>query len=110
MPNLVYLFSCSSITCLILSALAIGGEAQPFVAGYDRFFAKNREQEEVAGQLLLTELSCTACHQADELLAPMGGPELKGVSSRLDPNWIRITFVEAKLSESRNETTQALPV
>ena len=88
MPNLVYLFPCSSITCLILSALAIGGETEPFVAGYDRFFARNREHEEVAGLLLLTELSCTACHQADKLLAPKGGPDLKGVGSRLDPNWI----------------------
>ena len=89
MPDLVCLFSYSSITCLILSALAFGSETEPFVAGYDRFFAKNREHEDVTGQLLLTELSCTACHQADKQLAPKGGPELKGVSSRLEPKWIR---------------------
>ncbi len=89
MLHLVYLYSCSSITCLILSALAIGNETEPFVAGYDRFFANDREQQEVVGQLLLTELSCTACHQAGKRLAPKGGPELKGVSSRLEPDWIR---------------------
>ncbi|HUP77464.1 MAG TPA: cytochrome c [Pirellula sp.] len=74
---------------MILSALAIGSETEPFVAGYDRFFANDREQPEVAGQLLMTELSCTACHPADKKLAPKGGPELKGVSSRLEPDWVR---------------------
>ena len=73
----------------MLGVSAWADETEPFVAGYDRFYSKSGEPDAIAGQLLLTELNCTACHQADKRLLPKGGPELKGAGSRLQPNWIR---------------------
>ncbi len=90
MRGLICRFSCSAmIGIFYLHSLALAGESEPFVAGYDRFYSKNNAPDQMAGQLLLTELSCTACHQADKQLSPKGGPELRGVLSRLEPSWIR---------------------
>ena len=89
MRNLSWLTLTSMIVCVMFGVSALAGETEPFVAGYDRFYSKSNEPDEFAGQLLLTELNCTACHQADKRLSPKGGPELKGAGSRLQPNWIR---------------------
>lgn len=44
----------------------------------------------MGGQLLLSELSCTACHQTESsTLQPKGGPQLNGVGNRLQRAWIR---------------------
>ncbi len=89
MRNVNWLTLTSMIVCLMFGVSACAGETEPFVAGYDRFYSKSNEPHEFGGQLLLTELNCTACHQADKRLLPKGGPELKGAGSRLQPNWIR---------------------
>ncbi len=68
------------------------GEPQttPFVAGFERF-ARHQESETVeAGRLLLSELSCTACHSTkDDQLRPKRGPRLNGAGNRLRPEWIK---------------------
>jgi cytochrome c2 len=65
-------------------------EPPPFVAGFDRFGRHDEIDAATAGRLLLTELSCTACHAADDsTLAPKAGPRLDGVADRLDADWIR---------------------
>ena len=89
MRNVNWLTLTSMIVCLMFGFSAWAGETEPFVAGYDRFYSKSSQPDEFGGQLLLTELNCTACHQADKRLLPTGGPELKGAGSRLQPNWIR---------------------
>jgi cytochrome c2 len=62
----------------------------PFVAGFDRFGRHGEIDAASAGRLLLTELSCTACHAADEqTLAPKSGPRLDGVADRIDELWLR---------------------
>jgi cytochrome c2 len=60
----------------------------PFVAGFDRFY---RESAAAAGgRLLLSELSCTACHAtADAGLQPKRGPNLSGAGRRFQDNWLR---------------------
>lgn len=64
-------------------------EAAPFVSGFDRF-ARHREIEpQVGGKLLLSELSCTACHPTDQAeLKPKGGPRLTGLGNRLQQQWL----------------------
>ncbi len=89
MRDLRWLTITSMIVCVLLGVSAWADETEPFVAGYDRFYFKSNDHDEFGGLLLLTELNCTACHQADKRLLPKGGPELKGVGSRLQPNWIR---------------------
>jgi mono/diheme cytochrome c family protein len=62
---------------------------QPFIASYERFYATKDEADELAGQVLLTELNCTACHLFDENLRPKGGPIVQGSGNRLSRDWIR---------------------
>ncbi len=64
--------------------------APPFVSGFDRF-ARHAEIDAVtAGRLLITELSCAACHRTDDaLLSPKRGPILDGTGSQIKAEWIR---------------------
>ena len=59
--------------------------AEPFVSGFDRF----AEHSAQAGRVLLTELSCTACHAGPKTLAPKRGPVLEGASKRYRHAWLR---------------------
>ena len=62
----------------------------PFVSGFDRFARHGELEPQVGGNLLISELSCAACHptsQAD--LQPKRGPRLDGVVNRLQPSWVK---------------------
>ena len=61
-----------------------------FVIGVDRFYQQAESGSPTGGMLLLTELSCTACHTSptDELV-PKRGPKLDAAGRRLQPEWIR---------------------
>ena len=62
----------------------------PFVSGFDRFGRHADIDNVTAGRLLITELSCTACHTSSHvMLIPKRGPVLDGVGSRLKSGWIR---------------------
>lgn len=44
----------------------------------------------MGGQLLISELSCTACHATDSLtLMPKRGPRLTGTGNRVRADWVR---------------------
>ncbi len=62
----------------------------PFVVGFERF-ARHGDMSPVdAGELLISELSCTACHASrDPSLAPKRGPRLSGAGNRLRAEWIK---------------------
>jgi len=83
--------------CLLLTVMLLFGKtaeadgaAAPFVAGYDRFARHGDVAPRIGGELLLTELNCTACHASDqERLAPKRGPKLDGVGNRLQRTWLR---------------------
>ena len=74
----------SLMTCSICGFAHAQAEAVPFVAGFERF-ARHQEIDKVtAGRLLLTELSCTACHTSNsDDLKPKLGPQLDGAGNRL---------------------------
>lgn len=64
--------------------------ALALVPGFDRFARHAEIDSTVGGRLLLTELSCTACHASDsKLWQPKGGPRLSGAGNRLQPGWIK---------------------
>jgi len=64
--------------------------AAPFVAGFARF-----ADDPQAGHLLLTELSCTACHRSDDSsLEPKQGPILSSAAVRLQPEWV-VNFLDS---------------
>jgi mono/diheme cytochrome c family protein len=77
----------------VAMAVAVAGDSDssvPFVSGFDRFGRHADVDEVTAGRLLITELSCTACHNTDDVsLSPKRGPVLDGAGSRLQPEWIR---------------------
>ncbi len=63
----------------------------PFVSGFDRFGRHADIDQVTAGRLLITELSCTACHAAeDALLLPKRGPVLDWPDARAGKwaNWV----------------------
>lgn len=61
----------------------------PLVAAFERFGRTDEVDLVVSGRLLLTELSCTACHASDdEGLAAKAGPRLDAAGSRLQGGWI----------------------
>lgn len=69
-------------------------QADPFVAGFDRFGIHGEISEQLSQALLLTELNCTACHQSENKnLAPKGAPDLRGVGSRLTKSQIKTTIL-----------------
>jgi len=86
--NLAIAVLCS---CWLAAAAAAAADlSEPFVSGYDRFVSDEDDSLGAAGSLLLSELSCTACHATQEdQLQPKRGPRLDGVADRLQAAWIR---------------------
>ncbi len=79
--------------CLGLAWLATPPKLQaegPVIPGFQRFFAA--EPSLPGGRILLSELGCVACHQANPpLLAarPKPGPILSGIGGRTSAEWLR---------------------
>lgn len=72
-------------SCQLLHA----DDTTPFVVGFERFARHDDIDATTAGQLLVTELSCTACHASNvEALSPKLGPTLGAAGSRVQPKWI----------------------
>ncbi len=59
----------------------------PFVSGFERFGRHAEVEEALAGEVLLSELSCTACHISQ--ISAKGGPQLDGIARRVNANWLR---------------------
>jgi mono/diheme cytochrome c family protein len=67
----------------------------PFVAGFERFARHSEAERVVGGRLLLSELSCTACHRPpDTEPQPKLGLRLDVAGSRLQHDWLR-RFIES---------------
>lgn len=64
---------------------------RPIVPGFERFYAQAGSDAIAGGRLLLAELNCTACHQADGALAAhllkRQPPSLEGVGGRIVPEY-----------------------
>ena len=64
---------------------------RPIVPGFERFLAGAGADKVAGGQLLLGELSCTACHQADERMSQRlikrQPPVLDGLAGRVIPEY-----------------------
>ncbi|MFM7846358.1 MAG: c-type cytochrome [Planctomycetota bacterium] len=67
--------------------------AHPRVPGFERFPAKNEQQQVAAGELLLGELGCVTCHSVSEKMAAhlprKQAPILSQVGSRVRVEWLR---------------------
>jgi mono/diheme cytochrome c family protein len=69
---------------------------RPIVPGFERFYAAAGADQAAGGRVLLEELNCTACHQAEAMLAaqllPRPAPALDNVGSRVRPEYV-LAFV-----------------
>ncbi len=66
---------------------------RPRVPGFERFFSRADQDQITGGRLLLGELNCVSCHQADEnwkqTLLLKQAPRLTGIGSRVYPEFIQ---------------------
>ncbi len=73
----------------IVNIASVAAENQvPFVSGFERFGRHEEVDEALAGEVLLSELSCTACH-ASEQISAKGGPQLDSIARRVNETWLR---------------------
>lgn len=75
-----------------LSAALDAADAHPRVAPFERFYVEAKSDAVAGGQLLLGELNCTSCHQADasqdSLVIKKPAPILDTVGSRVRPQYM----------------------
>ena len=84
---LKFLFVGAACLCFLQAVVSADG---PLVVGFDRFSEHGDIELAVGGRLLLSELSCTACHQnAQADLKAKRGPRLEGAGVRLQEAWLR---------------------
>ncbi len=77
-----------TVVVLLLVLPGLESVAAPLVPGFERF--SRHTQEADGGGVLLTELSCTACHEAESPeLAAKRGPDLSGAGRGIDAGWMR---------------------
>src|SRR5438045_1794574 len=84
----------STLVSITTAAAAAAGPVAPVVPGYVRLKALEKVGgDAAAGELLLSELNCTACHApgdgAASRVASKGAPDLAGIGSRVTPQWLR---------------------
>ena len=74
-------FSWWQFACLVVvlnGQVCAQPNAVPFVASFERFARHQEIDADIAGRLLFSELSCTACHSAtSDELKPKLGPRLR---------------------------------
>jgi cytochrome c2 len=84
-----YLVSLTMLVVGSVTSLRSAETAPHFVAGFERLGRHDEIESETAGRLLLSELSCTACHASDDPdLKSKRGPKLDGAGNRLQHDWI----------------------
>ncbi len=90
---------------------------RPIVPGFERFHAATGADPAVGGRLLLGELNCVACHQADDALArhllPRPAPILDDVGQRIHPEYLLKYLADphtAKPGTLMPDLLSALPV
>lgn len=82
------------IGCAVVSPAV---QADPHIPSYERFHASEPSAD--AGMLLMGELNCVACHQADaktlQRLASKHAPLLDGVAQRIKPSYLEKYIADA---------------
>ncbi len=83
-------FSCMFVLIVLSAPSLLSDVPPPFVAGFERFARHGIIGARDGGRLLLSELSCTSCHESGASdLDPKLGPRLDGVGNRVRAEWLR---------------------
>lgn len=68
----------------------VAAERSPFISAVERFGRHDEIDSAATARLLVTELSCAACHRSQRGdLTPKLGPDLTAVGTRLRASWIK---------------------
>ncbi|MFY9257031.1 MAG: c-type cytochrome [Fuerstiella sp.] len=96
---------CVLWACTPVSTTAFAADSvSPFVAGFERFARHEAIDAASGGRLLVSELSCTACHAVSQnSLQAKRGPVLDGVADRVSPEWLQQFLLSP--SEAKPGTT-----
>ena len=78
-------FGATAFVVALLHVAAL--RAEPVVVGFDRFHAAQPTAE--GGRLLFNELGCANCHGGETGLPSRRGPDLNGVTQRVQAEWLR---------------------
>jgi len=94
---------CALIVAAVCSSVSRAADAPPRVLGFERAYADSENDAVAAGQLLLGELNCTSCHQADDALANVvqrkPAPVLDTVGSRVHPQYLLRFLADPQLTK-----------
>ena len=86
-------FSVIRLATILALALAFTAAAQPVVPGFDRFPRDTPAQQIAAGEVLINELNCVACHQVNAENAhrfrSRPGPTLFTTHNPASAGWLR---------------------
>lgn len=91
---------------------------RPIVLGWERFSDEqeyagddSEREQELLGRVLLTELSCTACHRAesDPSLTPKQGPRLDGIGARRSTQWLQTFLRDPRQAKPGTTMPHCLP-
>ncbi|HEV3143877.1 MAG TPA: c-type cytochrome [Gemmataceae bacterium] len=83
-------FALAASLLLVSSFHAAEPANHPIVAGFERMQAAEKQDAVASGQLLLSELNCTSCHQiTDATIGRKQAPNLDNVGSRVHVAWLR---------------------
>ena len=88
-----FLVASAAVAAFAMAAGAsLGQDTPPKILGFERMYATAATDNVEAGQLLLGELNCTSCHQADATLTGLverkQAPVLDTVCSRVKPQYL----------------------
>lgn len=78
---------CWALSLFTLLGVAVTAPAEPLVVGFERFHLDAPTAE--GGRLLYNELGCANCHGSETGLPARRGPELAGVTRRVQVEWLR---------------------
>lgn len=93
---------------LCIAVEQLSATEPPFIAAFERFARHGDIDESAAGSVLVSELSCVACHSSSNVQwHAKRGPVLDGVGSRLNADWIT-RFLLAPSNELRGSTMPAV--
>lgn len=76
----------------------------PFVPAWDRFGQHQEIPDSLSSTVLISELSCVACHASgNPIYQAKAGPQLQDAGTRLNQNWIQKYLMDP--AEQRHGTT-----
>jgi len=85
----IALLNIALLNIALLNIASVAAETQvPFVSGFERFGRHDEVDDTLAGEVLLSELNCTACHPSEQISAK-GGPQLDSIARRVSEKWLR---------------------